>query len=165
MGREIRRVAPGWKHPLRNGKDWPSDQFPTVETFRPQFESREPYIEMLRKYLAEYESWERGDHPSRRDSDGNLHAFPFHEWDGGPPDPDAQMPFWTDEERTHFQMYEDTSEGTPISPVCATREEVARWCADNGASIFGGDPAPYETWLRIAGGTPSLGLMISVKAP
>ena len=57
------------------------------------------------------------------------------------------MPAWPAKERTHYQMYENTSEGTPISPVCETPEELARWLADNKASSFGSMTATYEEWL------------------
>jgi hypothetical protein len=46
-----------------------------------------------------------------------------------------------------WQVWETTSEGSPITPVFATPEELARWCADNAASIFGSDTLPYEEWL------------------
>jgi hypothetical protein len=46
-----------------------------------------------------------------------------------------------------WQMWETTSEGSPISPVFATPEGLARWLADTGASAFGGTPATYEQWL------------------
>jgi len=61
-------------------------------------------------------------------------------------------------ERTHYMMYEDTSEGTPISPAFATPEELARWLADNGASAFGYMTATYEQWLSTVNGkwAPSL---------
>src|SRR5574338_986242 len=35
-----------------------------------------------------------------------------------------------------FMMYENTTEGTPISPAFETLEELARWLADNKASSF-----------------------------
>jgi len=57
------------------------------------------------------------------------------------------MPDWTDAERTHWQMYENTSEGTPISPVMGSPEDLARWLADNEASAFAGQTATYEAWL------------------
>ena len=63
------------------------------------------------------------------------------------------MPDWPDAERTHYQMYEDTTEGTPISPVCATPEELARWLVDHHASFFGGMETSYEHWLGIILGT------------
>jgi hypothetical protein len=52
-----------------------------------------------------------------------------------------------------WQMWETTSEGSPISPVCKTPEELARWLADNGASTFGYSTADYDTWLRMIVGT------------
>ena len=39
----------------------------------------------------------------------------------------AVMPQWPKHERTHLQMYETCTEGTPISPVRETPEELARW--------------------------------------
>ncbi len=48
-----------------------------------------------------------------------------------------------------WQMWETTSEGSPISPVFATPEELARWLAGTGASSFGSDTATYEQWLRM----------------
>jgi hypothetical protein len=46
-----------------------------------------------------------------------------------------------------WQMWETTSEGSPISPVFPTPEELARWLADTGASAFGDETATYEEWL------------------
>lgn len=48
-----------------------------------------------------------------------------------------------------WQMWETTSEGSPQTPVFATVEELARHCADSGASMFGRTTAPYEQWLAI----------------
>lgn len=50
-------------------------------------------------------------------------------------------------ERTHFQMYDTLTFGTPMSPVFATREELARWLADNKASVLDGTPSTYEEWI------------------
>lgn len=49
------------------------------------------------------------------------------------------MPVWAEEEKTHIQMYETCSEGTPISPKFTKdkTEELAKWLADNNASSFG----------------------------
>ena len=57
------------------------------------------------------------------------------------------MPNWPEAERTYYQMYESTSEGTPISPVMETPEALARWLADNNASALAGMGATYEQWL------------------
>lgn len=57
------------------------------------------------------------------------------------------MPQWPTEERTHYQMYENTTEGTPISPVMDKPERLARWLADNRAKVFADQTASYESWL------------------
>jgi hypothetical protein len=46
-----------------------------------------------------------------------------------------------------WQMWENTSEGSPISPVFDTPEKLAQWLADHRASSFGSDTATYEQWL------------------
>lgn len=46
-----------------------------------------------------------------------------------------------------WQMWETTSEGSPISPPFETPEALARWLADNNASAFGHNGASYESWL------------------
>ena len=51
-----------------------------------------------------------------------------------------------------YQMWETTSEGSPISPVFKTPEELARWLVDNGASSFGSDTATYDQWLGMIRG-------------
>lgn len=48
-----------------------------------------------------------------------------------------------------WQMWETTSEGSPISPVFGTPEELARWLADTGASAFGNLTSTYDQWLKM----------------
>lgn len=47
------------------------------------------------------------------------------------------MPRWPFSERTHIQYYEVSTEGTPISPVCATVEELAAWCHEHAPRTSG----------------------------
>jgi hypothetical protein len=47
-----------------------------------------------------------------------------------------------------WQLWETTSEGSPVSPVFATPEELARWCVD-GATLFAGVGASYEEWFQM----------------
>jgi hypothetical protein len=47
-----------------------------------------------------------------------------------------------------YQLWETTSEGSPVSPVFKTPEELARWLCDNNASSFGEQTESYETWLK-----------------
>jgi hypothetical protein len=51
--------------------------------------------------------------------------------------------------RNHLQMYETTTEGTPMSPVFAKAEEIAQWLADHEVSVFGDCLGTKEHWLRI----------------
>jgi len=97
--------------------------------------------------------------------------------DGDACDPDAKAA-WEGWENTEpptgegWQMWETTSEGSPMSPVCESPEALARWLADNGASSFGRDMATYDEWLRMIGSgwapsavfTPSTGLVSGVVA-
>lgn len=56
------------------------------------------------------------------------------------------------EERTHYMMFEDTSEGTPISPAFATKEELVNYLVKHKVSYFGYDPAPRDVWERVVDG-------------
>ena len=140
MGREVRRVSPDWKHPENEKGFVPllDGCFATADA-----EWNEGYAkwqEGLRENWGEGEKWVP--------HDGGT----FTEWYGGRPSPDDYMPEWSDEEATYLMMYENTSEGTPLSPALATPEELARWLTDNGASAFAGQTADYESWLRVAKG-------------
>lgn len=76
----------------------------------------------------------------------------YEQWAGQRPHKDDYMPDWPAEQRTHLMMYEDTTEGTPISPAFKTPEELARWLVDNKASACGSDTGSYEDWLRAVSG-------------
>ncbi len=47
-----------------------------------------------------------------------------------------------------YQLWEDTSEGSPQSPVFATLEELCEWCEDN-ANTFGPYTATKEEWMQM----------------
>lgn len=59
-----------------------------------------------------------------------------------------------------WQMWETTSEDSPISPVFKTPEELAKWLVDNKASSFGDQTESYETWLKmiLAGYAPTMAI-------
>lgn len=48
-----------------------------------------------------------------------------------------------------IQMWETTSEGSPISPPFETAAELAKWLAENRASAFGSDTCTEEEWLAM----------------
>jgi hypothetical protein len=99
------------------------------------------------------EQWDRADQRVKM----KLVPKPLHNRDilryydeGEEIDESTMMPVFPEGTATGFCMYEDTSEGTPISPVFETPEELARWLADTGASAFGQMTATYEEWLSMA---------------
>lgn len=46
-----------------------------------------------------------------------------------------------------WQMWETTSEGSPMSPIFSTPEELAQWLTDSKASAFGRETATYSQWM------------------
>jgi len=48
-----------------------------------------------------------------------------------------------------YQLWENTSEGSPTSPVFSTLEELCRWLATNNTSVFADETATYEEWFKM----------------
>ena len=138
MGREVRRVPADWSHPKNDdGK------------FTPMYGGS--FAKSLAKWSEGNAKWAEGlrdDHNGGwkpRDADDG--PMTFEEWEGARPVFEDYMPEFDSGTATHFMMYEDTTEGTPISPAFSTPEELARWLADSGASSFGSMTATYNQWL------------------
>lgn len=160
MGRECFRVPMDWEHP--KGDDG---------QFQPMHMDRD-FVSEANDWLRKANQWNDGTHPDLVEDVTLKEEFPFYwMWDGDPPDAKYYRPVWRSEP-THYQMYETTSEGTPISPVMESPETLARWLADHGASAFGRETASYEAWLPICYGawapslvfTPETGLISGVEA-
>ena len=49
-----------------------------------------------------------------------------------------------------YQLWETTSEGSPVSPVFDTLEKLCEWCED-GASTFGSLKTTKEQWMKMLG--------------
>lgn len=135
MGREVRRVPKDWQHPKR--KDG---------SYQPMYD--EDFATAAAAWKESFRKWESGEDPDR----AKYPQYEYWEWNGNPPEREYYRPAWADAERTHLMMYEDTSEGTPISPAFETPEDLARWLADTGASSFADYTATYEQWLPICRG-------------
>jgi hypothetical protein len=154
MGREVRMVPADWQHP----KAW--NAIRSEEHHIPLYEGGfgGGYEAQAAEWDEGWRKWQRG--LCRQYDDGEpwgpidleYRSMRYTDYAGQRPSPDDFMPDWPADQRTHFMMYEDTSEGTPISPAFATAEELAQWLADNNASAFGGQTASYEAWLRVAKG-------------
>jgi hypothetical protein len=142
MGRKLRMVPADWQHPTQHtelglryvpllGGSYAADVA--------------DWDEAARQWEAGFrENYGAGDKWVAKDADDQGS---YAEYAGERPRAEEYMPDWPADQRTHFMMYEDTSEGTPISPALATPEELARWLADTGASSFGSMTATYDQWL------------------
>jgi len=139
MGREVRRVPANWQHP-ENDRD-----------YQPMHDR--DYESAITEWIESHQLWLQGKHPSQLEYPAETAELKyFAQWDGNAPDIEYYRPKWKNEERTHYQMYETCSEGTPISPVMADPKELAQWLADNNASFFGNNTTSAEHWLAIITG-------------
>ena len=133
MSRKVRKVPANWQHPKNS-----------YDKYQPMYDNN--YEDVAKEWLASCILWSKGEHPDQYDG-----CKYYWEYDGAP-DEEYYRPKWKAEEQTHYMMYEDTSEGTPISPAFATVEELAQWLADTGASSFADATATYEQWLYTCNG-------------
>lgn len=182
MGRIVRRVPADWVHPVYTSENARSQS---------QIGKPIPLFANFTAALAEWEEgaakWAEGFEPSYKmltDPEGGIvwekeyvprdvkEAGPiwsevdaeddtWENWEGERPNPARYMPSWPDEELTHLMMYENTSEGTPLSPPFETAEELARWLFENNASAFAYETFTYAEWLEVIG--PSEAPVITLK--
>lgn len=117
MGREIRRVVPNWMPP-RDERGH----------FQPQYDK--DFATAAKKWKDGFAAWERGERPDYYTDDGDSNEF--WEYDGGPPKRAYYRPAWPKDAATWFQVYETVSEGTPVTPAFATREELIDYLVANG---------------------------------
>jgi len=154
MGREVRRVPADWQHPKYTAAE--CREYPNrIGSYRPLFpQSFESVTQEWDRDAAKWNDgfvsdWSGGWKPR----EPKFHSGTYEEYAGKrPSEPGDYMPNWSEDQRTHFMMYENVSEGTPISPAFPTPKELARWLAANGASAFGRETASYEAWLRVCTG-------------
>lgn len=116
MGREIRRVPPDWQHP----RDARGEYIPTFD---------QDYDSAAQEWIDTLMQWEAGDNPDRAiyETEKGCRCY-YWAWNGDPPDPASyRHRAWTAEEATAYQYYENTSEGTPLSPVLPDAETLIAW--------------------------------------
>lgn len=166
MGREVRMVPADWQHPK-------SDKYGD-DRYRPMHDASfdDAFDQWLTVELPEWiegrKKWQDGLCDNYRGGwepiEEKYTGWTWEKYAGTAPtspDPGDYMPDWPEDQRTHYMMYEDTSEGTPISPAFDTPEKLARWLADTGASAFGSSTASYEAWLRVCKGGSAPSAVIS----
>ena len=117
MGREIRRVSSNWEHP----KDYRGHHIPMHDT---------DYEAKAHEWLQGLLAWENGTDNDRDEASCRY----YWDWSGPPPNEESYRPKWSEQERTHFQIYETVSEGTPVSPIFADKQSLVLWLIKNGHS-------------------------------
>ena len=110
MGREVRKVPKDWEHP----KDVNGDYIPLLDS----------------DYETACKEWYEKASEFKPNRWGNW----YHEDRGNPPDKNDcyRKRKWSDEESNCYQAYEDVSEGTPITPVFETKEELVEYLVKYG---------------------------------
>ena len=142
MGREVRYVTEDWQ---------PHN--------RAKFDGLE-FEEDLKNWEKQKRLWDKGQHQTydgkivaleKTYPDIDFDGMSFEEWHGPGPNPDDYTPTRLGDELTHMVMYENTSDGTPISPKFPIddAEGLATWLADNNASSCGSMTASKEEWLSM----------------
>lgn len=114
MGRKIRRVPANWEHPKEERSNGETHYHPLFD---------EDFDVALKEWNEGYELWKKGEHPDQSDCE-------YWEYFGGPPDPEYYHRGWTSAE--WYQAYETVSEGTPVTPPFATKEELVNYLVEHG---------------------------------
>ena len=91
------------------------------------------YEDAGKHWIASCIEWAMGQNKYQKEDPLLIGAhFSVHrDWDGMPPNEEYYRPAF-DAEPTHYQYYENTSEGTPLSPVFATEAELEIWIRKEG---------------------------------
>lgn len=126
MGREIRMVIPNWEHPKRTK----FNPFKTREEESYQPLHDKSYQQAAAEWRKEFAEWESGERQAYLAENGE--DYEYWDYNGMPPDKEYYRPDWKPEEMTWFQIYETVSEGTPVTPPFATKQELVDYLVANG---------------------------------
>jgi hypothetical protein len=127
MGREVKRVPIGFNWPM--GEIWWGYKLPPLLCQTCDGTGKVPTV--VTGFQRDDGTWNTYEHDYCPTCGGERAAFPKVEIPTGP----------------GYQLWEDVSEGSPMSPVFAAPEELAHWLADNKASAFAAMTLNYEKWL------------------
>ena len=114
MGREIRRVPANWEHPKRDNGN-----------YTPLFDGN--YSDIAKKWKEDFAKWEAGTHEDLKFD--SIKGYEFWEWEA-PPSEECYPKY--SGECVWFQMYENVTEGTPVTPPFETAEELVDYLVGHG---------------------------------
>ena len=130
MGREIRRVPKGWEHPRDSQGEY-------------KHMCDSTYKDAAEKYVKEFLEWQDDTSEIAKHKDDGCKYY--WEFAGYPPDEDNYRPEF-ESEPTCYQVYQTVSEGTPVSPVFETKDELKVWLVNNGWTAEGADRFADSEW-------------------
>jgi hypothetical protein len=131
VGREIRRVPPNWEHPkhqvFNHRTNRLEEQYLPLRKIDVQTAWNGWFADFL-EFNYELQAGKHGKHGY----DKTQPYLSFCDWYGKPPDPKHFRPAWPEETATWYQVYETVSEGTPVTPPFATKEELVDYLCTHG---------------------------------
>lgn len=139
MGRQLRKVAANWEHPKNKEGN-----------YIPLFDGKD-FQRLLDNWIEGKKQWDKG---FRSDWNGgwikkeeNELDLTYRDWNGSKPKKKDYMPEWNENELTHIQLYENTSEGTPQT-IPFKIDELEKLCeyASEHATIWGHSKMTKEEW-------------------
>lgn len=156
MSTELRRVPPNWEHPTDHKT---SNYESSIAYQAPRFKSWRPLLDEDWAHAARRWWLRRIGFAIKR---GLLYPLAVlgiigPDWsiaegwdkDDTPPDYFRHRPRWKRGEATHYQLYETVSEGTPISPVCSSIDQLIEWCASQSREVWVGTATmSRDQWVR-----------------
>ena len=171
MGREIRRVPKGWEHPQNeyckhfggiekaHNRYYKPGDFSYGKCFKPLYD--QDIEASAKEWIEGLNLWLRGEHPDQKD--GGASEFKYYwEWAGNPPNPEFYRPAWKPEEMTCYQIYETVSEGTPVSPVFETLDQMRDWLIEQGYSEAVANGFVKDGWVPSMIYSPQTGVVSGI---
>jgi hypothetical protein len=84
--------------------------------------------------------------PDERYNRYSIEIKHYWEWSAPPDEEFYRKERWTPEEATGYQVYENVSEGTPVSPVFETEDAMRIWLVAQGHSEYATDQFIKAGW-------------------
>lgn len=123
MGREIRRVPKDWQHPKKDNGH-----------YQPMHDKA--FEDACNEWYTGLQEWLNGENTQADEFGYPKTVAGYINCDGGTPDADYyRAEQWTEEQACCYQYYENVTEGTPLSPVFETLQQLEDWLVqDQGHS-------------------------------